>query len=514
MMNKQYNVSVAHTETTRYLCAAAHFDERFRDYVLSQVVEEKHKAIGELYGTDIIAIVNWCLSARLRTRIRDCILFLIFVIVAYPIVQDIIKKGISIPYGYEDLLRLLSDIVNAILNFLVTTPQAGSTFIAAWFVVLVEIGISYYGFYGRQLTQRRFGTHQIRRHSLDKDVEEKLRYLSHVQDSNVVVYSGYLPFVGAGSDLGAWSFTVDISRGAHRNGVTLRPHPFQVQELYNTVASSIYSLGLNNLIIEDKLYVNGQEIRDDRRFISNPFSSPYVHIDPRHLQQFVGKPDEHIRHYKCIRITSWKGELILSIFFRFVPVGKNLFIEANYLLLPPLHKKYYEVDSVIPLTAPGKLLTLLFKSFFQTIILWLLSPLRVLSIIFHGLFVTTKHWFASWQIWENQAFDYGTKSSLREVASAIDFRRYFQRLDREMYTKIVESQLLTSIIDLLDAKDIDTSNLKERREMILNHGIIVSGGSFYANNLAVGERAKAILSSLLPKATRRARKVNRQRKTF
>src|SRR5207248_9266039 len=125
-------------------------------------------------------------------------------------------------------------------------------------------------------------------------------------------------------------------------------------------------LGYNNIIIAGTLYEIGQEIRDYRRFLPDPFSYAYIHVDPVIMQQFVGKPDEFIRHYKCIRIKYWKGELILSIFVRFVPVGKSLFIEADYLLLPPLHEKYYEVDSVIPLVAPGKVFNLLVMSFFQT----------------------------------------------------------------------------------------------------------------------------------------------------
>jgi hypothetical protein len=84
---------------------------------------------------------------------------------------------------------------------------------------------------------------------------------------------------------------------------------------------------------------------------------------------------------------------------------------------------------------------------------------------------------------------------LREVASTEEYRRYFQYLDKEMYVKIIERQFLESIVEFLDVRNIDTSDLKRRQETILNNGVIVSGGAFTAGNLAVGAQAKASTST-------------------
>ncbi len=62
-------------------------------------------------------------------------------------------------------------------------------------------------------------------------------------------------------------------------------------------------------------------------------------------------------------------------------------------------------------------------------------------------------------------------------------------LDKEMYVKTIERQLLESIINFLDSKNIDTADLKKRQETILNNGVIVSGGTI--ESLAFGEKAKA-----------------------
>src|SRR5258708_7090464 len=59
-----------HTETTRYLCAAAHLDTSFRNYVIKHVVEEEFKAIGESFNVDAVSVAKHCLAARRRETLR------------------------------------------------------------------------------------------------------------------------------------------------------------------------------------------------------------------------------------------------------------------------------------------------------------------------------------------------------------------------------------------------------------------------------------------------------------
>ncbi len=47
---------------------------------------------------------------------------------------------------------------------------------------------------------------------------------------------------------------------------------------------------------------------------------------------------------------------------------------------------------------------------------------------------------------------------------------------------MLERSILDSTIDFLEAKNVDTSDLKERKTTILNSGVIVSGGSIEAKS--------------------------------
>jgi hypothetical protein len=98
----------------------------------------------------------------------------------------------------------------------------------------------------------------------------------------------------------------------------------------------------------------------------------------------------------------------------------------------------------------------------------------VFEFVCHNWLLRLRHERTERLIKENPTFDYGAITSLREVASSNTYRSYFQRLDKEMYLKIIEHCLLEGIVNFVDARNIDTTDLKERQKFILNNGIIVS----------------------------------------
>jgi hypothetical protein len=69
-----------------------------------------------------------------------------------------------------------------------------------------------------------------------------------------------------------------------------------------------------------------------------------------------------------------------------------------------------------------------------------------------------------------------------------------------MYVKLTEQQLFEAIISFLDARNIDTSDLKERQTTVMNNGVIVSGGQINAQSMAVGTGARAWAGQALKSA--------------
>ncbi len=525
-------------ETTRYLCAAAHLDEDFREYAINNVFEEEHRAVGESYGVDIIPVAKWCYYARQRVFYRDLFLciILIFVVLSrlftglFSLFTTFLAplSAVSTPStlggGYLNTLSILTGLLLAGLFLLALTvpffiiglifrstrptllkvyllllftpvfPLLIPGFLLAWLVVVIEQFISY-GPDARSLAKGHFRL-DSNNWSLDPLLEQKLRTIFRTQDGNVVVYSGYSPFAGAGLTVGGFSFAVDVSKGKKEfaSNTAKTPTSFRISELYTEIIQMVRQLGLSNVSIEDKLYVNGQSIRDNPDFLPNNFSSPKTQVASALMNRFKEDPSESIRYYTCIRVISWDGELVLSTFLRLKLAGKNLFIEIDYELLPPVKEKYHEIDTIEPTFTISKLRNLTLREFNSTFPLLFRSPFRVAKYLFRGQNPAQRRAGVETSIRENPAFDYGTKTSLREVASSSDYRLYFQRLDKEMYQKIIASQVFEAITNFLDVRNIDTSDLKERQDHILNNGTIVSGNTFQSSNVAFGNEAKQSVS--------------------
>jgi hypothetical protein len=138
--------------------------------------------------------------------------------------------------------------------------------------------------------------------------------------------------------------------------------------------------------------------------------------------------------------------------------------------------------------------------------LWPLSFAGTVYKVLEPVIDIIKQWIDILIIKENPVFNYGSITSIRENVSNTRYRQYFQFLDQDMYLKVIESAVLDGIVEFLDSKNIDTSELKNRQSQILNEGIIISGGEINAKNLAVGRWARAIFNRKKAKTIKESRR--------
>ena len=131
------------------------------------------------------------------------------------------------------------------------------------------------------------------------------------------------------------------------------------------------------------------------------------------------------------------------------------------------------------------------KSAFLSAILLPFSIITVISSFLDPVIAFISHWRERKAVLHNPMHNYGAVQSIRELGTENTWRVYFQKLDREMHMTIVKNQFLDVLIAFLDARGIDTSEIKERGLHILNSGVIVSGGIISAESLAVGQGAQA-----------------------
>jgi hypothetical protein len=296
---------------------------------------------------------------------------------------------------------------------------------------------------------------------------------------------------------------VDIKKPAESDLVHSQrgqPIPFETEELYTVIDQEVRSLNLERLTIDDYWFVNGAEIRNDQRILPDAYSRPRNKLDETVANELKRVSDPKIRHYQWIRVHDWGNDLVLSYFFRCTLRGSSLFVEINRFLLTPVFWTYRAADRIAEQGFAEHVNEFL-KAFLVGPLQTVAACFQVLGFLTEGMehIFDTKERKRRQEIRSNPLFNYGASVSLRYKFSSDSFSHYFQKLDGDFYTKVLEHQILDGIVDFLEDHNIDTSEIRERRTTILNSGVIVQGGDVKAESLAVGAGSVATKSSSTPR---------------
>jgi hypothetical protein len=459
------------SEATRYLCAAVHLDRgvrglpgtRLRKRIAENVEDNDVRALGLSPGVDLRPVIAQCHAARRRKLWRDLALAVLLACV-------LLAPASASPAVVVLCLALLA---------------MGVVHVESWFAT--------YRVVARRMLPGRFEAEREMQTD-DPRVLARMGEIEDAQRGNVTVYSGFTPFVGVGFEHAAWSFAVNVAQG--RSGIEgpVTPRPFAIADLYDHVTDRIRALAVPGLELEDRLYVDGRRVGRDPRFVPDFFGRPICGVEPAAIRELLGADGETARHYKVVRVVGWGGELVLSVYLRFLRVDRGLFVEASTFLLPPLGKDCHVVDGVHPEPGWRENLRLLGEAAASTPLLWVTAPLRVAE----ELRTPVRRWSAARrtrrQLRADPLYDRGAMASIRDLERSSAYRQYFQKLDREMYHKVIEGQLIDAIVEFLDDHDVDTSELRQRGATVLNNGVMVTGGTLQAGSVAAGSRAKAMWS--------------------
>ena len=445
----------------RYLIAKLLLDSSYRQK-LKMMMENEHRAFAPELGVNLGQVARIGLLLENRDKRYKTIFFWIF------------------------LISLMIFWNNPVAGF--------------WIYILVSLGVYYQKsqqerFYLMKFVSKQYNDLDF----LEKELSAKFggQNLSREipdGDQNLVVYSGFIPFVGSGYDMGGWSFPINIQKPKESLGAVSELRPFEIEDLYLHIENTLFNCGLDGLSTQDLLFVNGRQVRDITWILPSKHSYPVRLVDNQFVEDFKKKNDSDIRHYKAVRIFDWGNEIVVSYFLRFAIKGKYLFIEANRFLLTPVAEQYREIDTYLSpeikdyLGLAGSCL--------------IIGPFVVfggaLSVLNRGL-----RWIQEKDILGFRArkkkskmerdvfYDYGAKNSLRLEASDGRYQHFFQKLDKEMYFKILEKEFFDAILSFLDEHNIDISEMRERTDTILNNGLIVQGGEVNAESLSVGAGAKS-----------------------
>lgn len=465
------------SETTRFLCAGAYLDSSFSDFVRRLVFEQDYRAVAPSYGIDVELVAKHCFAACRRRTIRNV------TIVVLCLISIVVAPRNS---------------VESFWFFYLFFGAAVSVYLVdRWYVRLVIIG--------RRFSRSRFHA-KPDAPLVSARVQQRLNEFVKNGQSNLVLYSGFTPFVGAGTLLSGWSFAINLRRGRRYLDKESSPTRCTLGELYSRVISGVQDLEILGLTTEELVFVNGQDARLDSAILAPGSVRPSSALPAEDVARFALNLSTVGRHYHCIRVTDWSGELVLSIFLRMRKISENLFAEVSYFLLGPAKEEFRQCDSPPRVTSMLEVLTSAIYAAVATPFVAVASFLGALGFVPE---LVRKHLEADRlkrRARNDATFDFGAIDSIRQKGSSSNVRRYFQHLDKEMYLKVLERRILDSLVDCLDEHGIETSDLKERQSMILNSGVIVTG-SVNAGTFVGGQGAKSTIQGISNAAAARVGEV-------
>jgi hypothetical protein len=457
-------------ESTRLLAAAAELDARFARRVVRDVLKDDYRAVAPSFGVNLGTVLRHCVAARGRQGARNILLM-----------------ALTLPL----LLGL------AHLSMAAGAVSVLSAFALGCAAIFTESWTARYRIAARSLNRHSYAPAAATRY-LPPGADWRIRDVAQAESTNIVVYSGFSPFVGSGLNQGGWSFAVNIARGREgMDGVRYKPQRFTVEDLQAAVASHLLELGMD-LTISDRLYVDGELVRDEPRIVPDRFHRPRSHVLPDEIAQLA---EEGVgRRFNCVSLSGWEGELVYTLFLEFALSGASLFADATTFLLLPPTEDYRRVDNIEPRPFIGARLRAAGRALVSTVSVPLYA-VRALREATPTLTAWRRRVDGRRAIASNPRYDYGAVRSVREEAQSRRYRRYFQFADRDMYGKIIDREVFDAIRAFLAEHDIDTSDFDERQAAVLNFGVMVTGGRLDAQSLAVGSRAQSMVTAQMQRLT-------------
>jgi hypothetical protein len=301
----------------------------------------------------------------------------------------------------------------------------------------------------------------------------RVHAIGQSQHTPVVLYNAARqPFVGSGRPIETWQFAMALRPAASAadaqddspiDPVGLNDHvKARLQQLS---ADSPSTRRLPSLTISDRLYISGEDTADLVRY---PYELARSGYPFQTVEQVQTEPTTPVRHYLRCEAASWDGELVVSTFAHFALQGESLYVEFTGCVLLPTRTEHQVYGYGMPSRKRMILSGTLREAAMMPVAL-ARSPFEAIR----NLRSTLAH--ARIGRGKERPQDHGAVVGIRELGARAFEQNYFQGRDQIKYLRILERQILAALTEYLREHHIDTSELEERANAIVNNGVINYG---------------------------------------
>ncbi|MFJ6559064.1 hypothetical protein ACIQMV_04195 [Streptomyces sp. NPDC091412] len=302
------------------------------------------------------------------------------------------------------------------------------------------------------------------------------------QHQQLVMYHEARPFCGAGTAHDTWVLAVELrpdgmkkQRPLSNRAVleTVRPLLEQLRESATTAAYPVRDR-LRRLEIDECVFlpVEGMLRREDAPYDPQAFEN--------HRMRAAEEGAEKRRHFLCVRVGGWEGELIVSVFVRVHTQGRMLMLEVAPHVLNPVRPEFKDADRTAHRYNRNSLLG---KAAYAV-------P-RVPVSLGIALFDLGRMIRFNWRLLtagNAGALPEGPALSVRELGSAPD-GSLFQQMDVDRYLRTIQDRIAHGVRAALADAGYQTGEFVQKIVNISNGGVNID--SVEGSTFAVGSHATA-----------------------
>jgi hypothetical protein len=451
-------------ETTRYLSAATQLDVEYASAVVRKVINEPIRALAPAYGVDVAAVTRWAVDSLLRRWRRDMRLLLALFLGSL-LIWWLARFGLLAGTG-------------AVIAMVTT----------AWFIVSHEYWVRWYGIVVRYMMRDTFDPDSAPEPGYEW-VRDRIDAVSARKRGNLVIFQGKRAFVGSGRRLSRQHVIIDVSRGRKvKNGKPRKPKRFTNADIHSALISAMKDLGLSDIKVEERLFVNGHHLKGDKDFLPNGETAPPASsVGPDLLLEASQDPTPDARTYVCVEMPGWQGQLVVTLFTRAVHAGGSLYLEWEYHVLPPLKDWFRRVDLHFGVAKPRRMWRAGLRGAKEVIPALFKAPFVLAADLVHVNAAKRRKSIAVRAIKQGQSFDYGAASSIREDAHGESRQHHFLERDEIMFVLMSQEILTREVRAFLRKHDVSLTGFDQQVEEI-------SKSTYQFYNIHLGKVSDSIVA--------------------
>jgi hypothetical protein len=537
------------TNATRYLCAAAYLSPAFANVVLGELVASRRAVVPSL-DIDLDPIIRHCLQARKLQLTRDVVLTILLlgglVFATIPTIailalafllallpgdrwdrksvglKMVTGAGVAVLVGAIVVLWLALSLFNGVsrtvphLGPLATGIEvvvAGLLLLALISITLIAYSYNKFTTLGTELGQ---GADASATDRAEEWIESRITEVEAAQHGNVTLYSGENPFIGTGQRERVWSIAIELNR-AHSSSHWVQPEtggyvPIDPVELHRVLRERLLRVKdpelpenerIATLAVDDHIVGEGQR-RWDNPLIDPVSKQPYSAASPAAIDALIRHPQAGMRYYQRVSVSDegqavWANQRLVigradqevgvSAFIYTAVEGRMFYLEFVSTILPPIQRLYHVIDRLPRMGSGAFLARVLLTSASTSFADMVAAPARLLSTLRRTMRERKSFRREIASADDYVLADLGARLSVRELGAEPSPHTYLQKLDAEKYVKIIERLVTDTVLDFLVSKGVDASAYRNDAQMVINSGVMISGGTF--TNVAMASHGAA-----------------------